>query len=80
MQSGELIVTGKNFIHIPINRFPSEVICCFKDEFELVPCNPHDVDYLEYEVHASNTVRTGFILLIKWSVSGAREIKWQVSY
>lgn len=80
MRSGELIVTGKNSIKIPIERFPSEVRCYFKDEFEVLPCNAGDVDFLEYDVHTSNTHLTGFILVIRWSVSGAREIKWQVSY
>lgn len=80
MQAGELIVAGKNSIHIPLNRMPSEVKCYFKDELEITPCNPHDVDYLEYAVHVSNTVRGGFVLIIKWSVSGVREIKWHVSY
>lgn len=80
MQSGELIVTGTNSIHIPLDRMPSEVKAHFKDEFELTPCNPHNADWLEYAVHASNTVRSGLVLVIKWSVSGVREIVWRASY
>jgi len=80
MQSGELIVSGKNSLHIPLERVPAEVKCYFKDEFEVVPCNPHQVDELEYEVHTSNTLRSGFVLIIKWNVSGVREINWQVSF
>lgn len=80
MQSGELIVTGRNLIHIPLDRMPSEVHCHFKDDAEMVPCNPHEVDWLEYAVHTNNTVRSGLVLIIKWGVSGVREIKWHVSY
>lgn len=80
MQSGELIVTGTNSIHIPLDRMPAEVKAHFKDEAEMTPCNPHDVDYLEYAVHTSNSHHRGFVLVIKWSVSGVREIKWHVSY
>lgn len=80
MQSGELIITGKNRISIPLNGFPSEVRAHFKDELEIVPCNPHQADTLEYEVHVSNTVRGGFVLLITWNVTGVREIKWHVAY
>lgn len=80
MQQGELIITGKSRISIPLHGFPSEVRAHFKDELELNPCNPHHFDELEYEVQASNTVRGGFILLITWNVSSVREIKWHVAY
>lgn len=80
MQSGELIITGKSRIIIPLNGFPSEVRAHFKDELEMVPCNPHHADRLEYEVLVSNMHRGGFALLIKWEVTGVREIKWHVAY
>jgi hypothetical protein len=80
MQSGELIVTGKNNVRIRLEGFPSLIEVAFKGEECEVPCNPHHVDSLEYEVHASNTVRSGFVLVIKWSVTNVREIKWQASY
>jgi hypothetical protein len=80
MQAGELIVTGKNSIHIPLDRLPAEIKVHFKDEVEPVPCNPHNVDYLEYEVHSSNHHHHGFVLVIKWSVSGVREIVWTALY
>jgi hypothetical protein len=80
MQSGELVVTGKNSIRIPLERMPTEVKVHFKDEVEMVPCNPHDVDWLEYEIHLSNVHHTGRVLFIKWSVSGVREIAWHASY
>lgn len=80
MQSGELIITGKSRITIPLNGFPSEVRAHFKDELEMAPCNPHHADLLEYEVQISNANRSGFVLLIKWDVTGVREIKWHVAY
>lgn len=80
MQSGELIVTGKDSIHIPLDRLPSEVKVHFKDEYELAPCNPHNADWLEYAVHSSITSRSGYVLIIKWDVSGVREIKWHAAY
>jgi hypothetical protein len=80
MQSGELIVTGKNSIHVPVNKFPSEVKCRFKDEFAAIPCNPDDADRLEYEIIVSTTTPTTFTLFINWKVTGVREIKWEVAY
>lgn len=80
MQSGELIVTGKDKAHIPVHAFPAEVKVHFKDHEVPVPCNPHHSDWLEWEVHASNTHRGGFVLVIRWSVTNVREISWHVSY
>ena len=81
MQSGELIVTGVNSLHIPLDRIPAEVKVHFKDELDMVPCNPHNADYLEYSVHTNHTSHHHkFVLIIKWSVSGVREIKWHVAY
>lgn len=81
MQKGELLVVGKNHISIPIHRFPSDVKVHFVEvEEEPVPCNPGDVDYVEYEIHSSLTVSSGFVLHIKWKVSSLRMIKYQVSY
>ena len=80
MQQGELFVSGKNSIRIPLEKFPSEVKCHFKHEAQIVPCNPGEVDYLEYEVHCSNTVRSGYILLIKWKVSAVREVVYRIFY
>lgn len=80
MQSGELIVTGQNSIQIPLQKMPAEVKAQFKDEVDMTPCNPHNADYLEYDVHTSNTVRSGLVLIISWSVSSVREIVWHVFY
>lgn len=80
MQQGELFVSGTNSIRIPLDKFPSDVKVDFKHQAEIVPCNPGDVDFVEYEVHASNTVRSGYVLLIKWKVSAVREVVYRVFY
>jgi hypothetical protein len=80
MQSGELIVTGKDKATIPLNGIPSEVKVHFKHDLELTPCNPHHRDCLEYEVHVSHHHHSRFVLLIRWEVSSVREIVWKVSY
>ena len=80
MQSGELIVTGKDKATIPLNGIPSEVKVHFKHELELTPCNPHHRDCLEYEVHASHHHHSKFVLVIQWEVTGVREIVWKISY
>jgi hypothetical protein len=80
MQNGELVVSGKNSISIPLNGFPSEHGAKFIDVCQIVPCNLQDVDYLECDVHTSNSVKNGFVLVISWSVSGTREIEWHAYY
>jgi|HubBroStandDraft_5_1064220.scaffolds.fasta_scaffold75559_2 hypothetical protein len=90
MQSGELTVTGKNSTRIPLVRWPREVKVYFKGEPTHVPCHPHHPDELEYEVigvdeDPKQHHKPGhhhhdrqFFLLIKWNVSGIREIVWYV--
>jgi hypothetical protein len=81
MQSGELIVVGTNHIVIPLRKMPSKVHVRFKDdEPERAPCDPGDVDFVSYEVHTSNTVLSGFVLRIDWSVSSVREVIWHAYY
>lgn len=80
MQSGELIVTGKDEAKIVLNGFPLKVRVAFKDDFSAVPCNPHHHDGLEWEVHRSIFHHSGFVLLIKWHVSSVREIEWFAQY
>jgi len=77
MKSGELDVTGINSISISIDKFPSEVKCHFVGDCVVVPCNPADADVLEFDVVATST---SFNLVISWSVSGVRKIKWHVAY
>lgn len=80
MQKGELVVVGKNSIHIPLDGFPRNFKVYFKNECEIVPCNPQDVDYIECDVHASNTNRGGFVLVVKWGVSGVRDVIYEVFF
>lgn len=80
MQSGELIVTGTDQITIALQGLPAKVHAHFIHELEVIPCNPHHRDTLEWSVNYSNTVNSGFVLVIKWSVTGVREIKWTASY
>jgi hypothetical protein len=80
MQSGELIVTGKDKAQILLNGFPSKVHVHFTDEGYIIPCNPHHHDELRWDVFRSNTHHGGYTLIIDWSVTGVREIKWTVWY
>lgn len=80
MQSGELVVSGKDSLNIHLKGLPKKVSVHFVDDCDLVPCNPHHVDFLEYEVHVSHTHHHGFTLVINWHVSGVREIKWSAHY
>lgn len=80
MQSGELIVTGKDQAVIHLHGRPCKVSCHFKHPHDVVPCNPHHEDYLEYDVHVSHTHHGGFVLIIKWSVTGVRDIVWHAHY
>ena len=74
MQSGELIVSGKNHVRIDLEHFPRRVKVKFVDNLTVPPCSPQDEDSLEYEVRS--TASGKFILLIKWRVSNVREINW----
>lgn len=77
MQSGELTVTGKDSFHIKLTGTPAEIKIDFKDEVDLAPCNPHNIDSLEFNIHHH---KNKFVLIIQWSVTGVREIKWKVTY
>lgn len=81
MQSGELIVTGKDEvrIHLQSHHYPSKVKVWFHDEICIVPCNPHHADSLEWDLQQIHS-HHGIVLVIKWNVSGVREIKWSAHY
>jgi len=81
MQAGELIVTGKDQAIISLHGLPREVNCHFKHPIDHVPCNPHHEDSLEYEIQSDHHHHhREFVLVIKWHVSGVREIAWHVHY
>lgn len=76
MQSGELIVTGKDEAKVALHGFPTKVKVSFKDDCDIIPCNPHHHDDLEWEVHHSVHHHGGFVLVIRWHVTSVREIAW----
>ena len=83
MQSGEIIVTGKDEAVINLKGKPSKVIVHFKDHSHVVPCNHHHHDELEWEVQRYKRHHqhlSGYVLVIKWDVTNVREIKWSASY
>jgi hypothetical protein len=80
MQKGELQVSGKDKIKIDLHGFPREVKVEFAGEDFVIPCNPHHHDFVEFEVHASNHTKHGFILIISWDVAGVRQVNWSVHY
>ena len=78
MQSGELIVIGRDSVSVSLRGAPAEVCVYFEHDLEVIPCNPQHRDELEYEVLSDGI--GDFILVISWSVTGVRGIKWKVSY
>jgi hypothetical protein len=80
MQEGELVVAGSNIATIILHGAPGEVKVHFAHEAAIVPCDPQNADTLEYEVRKNLNVASGYVLLIKWNVSGVREIKFKVAY
>lgn len=80
MQSGELIVTGKDHVTIKLHGNPSKVVVKFKDDCVLVPCNPVILDSLQWDINRSFTHHGGYDLHIKWNVSDVREIEWAVYF
>lgn len=73
---GEILVLGKDGVQIELGKgIIVSVLVEFKnDNNHNHPCNPHH-DKLEWEIHDRHH---GFVLLIKWDVSSAREIIWAV--
>jgi len=76
-EQGELIVIGKDSVQIRLKRRPRHVVCRFKDERKIVPCDPNHSDSLEYYTFLKHNQ---VFLEIKWDVSGSREILWEVRY
>lgn len=77
IMSGEILVVGKDKLELALRYGkPDTVLVEFKNQPTPVPCNPHH-DKIEWELHERNN---GFVLVIKWSVSSAREIIWAVNF
>jgi len=89
MQSGELLVTGKDSVDIELHDHPDHVDVEFIDDVVVVPCDHHHQDHLEWEVRRVHHVARAsvkhhrkhhYVLTIKWHVTGIRKIKWTVAY
>jgi hypothetical protein len=89
MQSGELLVTGKDSVDIELRDHPDEVEVKFIDDIVIVPCDHHHHDNLQWEVRRLH--RTGrqvtkhhrkhfYVLTITWQVTGVRKICWEACY
>lgn len=81
MQSGELIVTGKDEAKIKLERCPSKIKVHFIGAPLVIPCNQPHTDSVQWELQRNfHKHHGGYILVIKWHVSDVREIKWTVLY
>jgi hypothetical protein len=93
MQSGELIVVGKDKVEIILgHRHPNHVAVKFISDYAHVPCNPHHHDELKYSIHNRHhhhkhddrhdhgKHHDKYVLTIKWHVTGVRRIKWAVYF
>lgn len=81
MQSGELVVSGKDKIQIRLTGLPVKVDAYFSDNCEPVDhCGTHHTDQVEYEIHTSHTHHHTYLLVISWNVAGVREVKWTAYY
>lgn len=77
MEKGELLVIGNDHIEIQLQGRPDETRAHFTGQETITPCNPIHFDSL-----SSHVVQKGnqFYLVITWSVSNVREIKWEADY
>jgi hypothetical protein len=94
MKSGQLTVTGNGDTRLLLDGPPRYVNVHFVNEpgLEPVPCNPHHIhDHVEYQIDYEDEDRRHvhdpgyhrhdrkFVLIIRWQVSGVRDIHWSVS-
>ena len=74
---GRLQVTGRDEIEVFFEGKPNHVHVRFEDDQSSVPCNPGTTDTLDWcldEHHHESCLK------IKWDVSGARVICWEIKY
>lgn len=79
---GNLSVVGKGKIDVQLHRHPpTRFHVQFKSDpnspHQPHPCNPHQVDDLEWDLHYKEG---HYVLVIKWNVVDVREIAWLVEY
>ena len=93
MHKGELTVSGKGSISIPLTGRPHEVFVRFKHEHHHpTPCDHHEHDLLSGRITSvdedmNEHHRLGhehhdrqFFISIEWDVSAIREVAWHVIY
>jgi hypothetical protein len=84
MQSGELVVTGKDKVELQLgHRHPDSVSVKFKGGHAHVPCNPKHHDELRWEIkthHSHEHHHTEYVLVISWYVTDVRTIEWVAYY
>jgi hypothetical protein len=93
MYTGELVVTGQGKIEIDLGRHaPKKVKIKFKDECQIIPCNPHHYDELRGKIknhhhphrhdrrHDHCNHHDRYVLTIQWHVSNVRIIEWIAYY
>lgn len=78
MQKGELVVINTGSISISLTgTVPGVVQVEFKDTSVQAPCDPGNVDSLDFTIVSGTS---GLVLTINWSVSTVREIEYVVAY
>lgn len=85
MQSGELVVTGKDKIEILLGHHrPHKVHVKFKGGHNHVPCNPQHCDELMAQIKHHHLYHhehhNEYVLAISWHVTDVRTIEWFVHY
>ncbi len=75
--SGEVVVTGKDSLSLKLPRCPKDISVYFKDEGNLVPCNPCQDDLIWVTEKCG---KRNHKLLIKWQVDGIRTVVWNIKY
>lgn len=76
IQFGEMVVSAKGKSEIELPCVPKMIKVEFQDGPNTVPCDPHH-DKVTWDI----TKFCGkHIFIIKWHVSGVREIKWVLFY
>lgn len=77
-QSGQLLVSGKNYVEIKLDGSPVRIVVKFRHKHHHPhPCNPGPEDELSYST-VTNNDKT--FLFINWNVSGIEEVIWKAYY
>lgn len=76
-ESGEIFVAGKSSFSVNLVDHPEEIQVFFKDDCNLVPCNPSQDDLVWFFEDCGSCHHK---LTIKWDVDGVRTIVWMVKY